>query len=203
MAAAGEVWQYTFVQSYQGQTVENVMHMRSILLSTPSAAALKAVADNWLNSQKLTQVTAVIYRSVRIKQMTPIAFDEIIYAPTVPTGTLGTTGANTTLSVVLTKRTGIAGKSHRGRFYLAGYPQTWGVDVIDAGSGPTVLATFATDLLTKFGEAGTDPTMVAGIYSRTIGGDFPFTLAGWQAITRWDPQLVVGNQRRRRLFVGI
>ena len=131
---------------------------------------MKASADNWLVSQRDCQVNAVIYRSVRIKQMTPLAFDEIIYAPTV---------------------------------INAGYPAGWGFDVIDTAPGPTSLATFASQLLAKFGEGGTDPTLVAGIYSRTIGGDFPFTLAGWQPITRWDPQPVVGNQRRRRLFVGI
>lgn len=203
MPAVGEIFQYTFVTSYQGQTVENVMHMRARSATLPTAAQHIASASSWLASQSLCQVTAVIYRSVRVKQMTPIAFDEQIVVPTVATGANATGGANTTLSVVLTKRTGVAGRSHRGRYYLAGYPSSWGVDVIDTAPGPTNLATLANIWLTNFGEAGADPTMCAGIYSRVIGGSLPFTLAGWQPITRWDPQPIIGNQRRRRLFVGI
>jgi hypothetical protein len=179
------------------------MHMRAISALEPTDAQVRATADNWVALQSTVQVTSVIYRSVRIKRMTPFAFDEIIHAPSTAVGASGTIGTNTTLAVVLTKRTGVAGRTHRGRFYLAGFQTNWGTDVIDSGTGPTSLATFATALITKFGFAGTDPTMQAGVYSRTIGGSFPFTLPGWQLITRWDPQPIIGNQRRRRLNVGI
>jgi hypothetical protein len=202
MPAAGDIWQYTFGATYQGQLVENVVHMRSIGVPTPTDAALGASAENWIQSQKNVQVNAVIYRPVRIKRMTPLAFDELTYIPIQTVGAQSTAGVNTTLSVVITKRTGVAGKTHRGRLYLGGYPASWGVDTITVAPGPTLLGTFAGELLAKFGDGGTDPTMNAGVYSRTIGGSFPFTLPGWQLITRWDPQLVVGNQRRRRLGVG-
>jgi hypothetical protein len=203
MPAAGEVFQYTFVQTYQGQTLENVMHMRAIAAGLPSAADLTASANNWLSTQKIIQVDAVIYRSVRIKQMTPIAFDEQIIAPSVAGGEISIAGHNTTVSVVVTKRTGVAGRSHRGRLYFGGFPLAWGTDVNSVGSGPAVMASFCNAILAKFKEGGTDPTMVAGVYSRTIGGSFPFTVAGWQPITRYDPQPIFGNQRRRRISVGI
>jgi len=203
MPAVGEIYQFTLVSLYQGQTVENVVHMRAVALTTPTPTMFQNAIDQWFTSQQSVQVTAVIYQPCRIKQMTPIAFDEHLVLPAIATGAAGTTGANTTLSVVITKRTGVAGKTHRGRFYLAGYPAVWGVDRINASSGPTILGTFAGELLAKFGEGGTNGDFVAGIYSRTIGGSFPFTLAGWQPITKWEPQLLVGNQRRRRLERGI
>ena len=202
MPAVGEIFQFTFASLYQGQTVENIIHMRARSALTPTPTQLTAVATSWLASQSAAQVVAVIYQPVRIKQMTPIAFDEIIVAPGVPTGQFSTGGVNTTLSVVITKRTGVAGKTHRGRLYLGGYPANWGTDFVNVAPGPTVLGTLAGDWLAKFGDSGTDPTCAAGVYSRTIGGSFPFTLPGWQQITKFDPQLLVGNQRRRRIGVG-
>jgi hypothetical protein len=201
--ASGEVFQWTLEQSYAGQTVENVMHMRARATTLPTRAQIQTSVDNWLSSQKIAQVGAVSYRQVRVKQMTPIAFDEIIILPTVLTGEISAPGHNTTVSVVITKRTGVAGRAHRGRFYLGGFPIGWGTNILEGTSGAAVLGTLADAWLAKFSEAGTDPTFCAGVYSRSIGGGFPFTVAGWQPITRWDPQVVFGNQRRRRLFVGI
>ncbi len=203
MPAAGQVYQFTFVQAYAGQTIENVMHMRAISVSAPSSAEIQTSANNWLSTQKIIQTNLVIYRTVRVKQMTPIAFDEQVFAPSVIGGEIAVAGHNSTVSVIVTKRTGVAGRSHRGRLYFAGFPIGWGVNANDTGSGPAVMATFCDAILAKFKEGGTDPTFVAGVYSRTIGGSFPFTVAGWQPITRYDPQPVFGNQRRRRLFVGI
>lgn len=203
MAAAGEVFQFTFVQAYAGQTIENVMHMRAISTTLPTASQIQTSANNWLSTQKIIQTDLVTYRTVRVKQMTPIAFDEQVFAPSVIGGEIAVAGHNSTVSVVVTKRTGVAGRSHRGRLYFAGFPIGWGVNVNDTGSGPAVMASFCAAILAKFKEDGTDPTFVAGVYSRTIGGSFPFTVAGWQPITRYDPQPVFGNQRRRRLFVGI
>ncbi len=203
MPAIGEIWQFTLVSSYQGQTCENVVHMRAVAATTPTPAMLQGAVDAWFNLQKLTQVNTVLYRPCRLKQMTPLAFDENLVLPSSVNGLDGGTGVNTTLSAVITKRTGTAGKTHRGRLYLPGFPAVWGVDVISVGAGPTTLQTFCDGLLATFKEGGTNGNFVAGIYSRVIGGSIPFTLAGWQAITRWEPQFLIGNQRRRRLFRGI
>ncbi len=203
MPAIGDIFQYTLVSSYQGQTCENVVHMRAVAVTTPTPAMHQGAIDAWFNAQKLTQVNTVLYRPCRIKQMTPIAFDESLVLPSSVNGLDGGTGVNTTLSVVITKRTGVAGKTHRGRFYLAGFPQSWGVDQVVSGAGPSTLGTFAGTLLATFGEGGSNGNFVAGVYSRVIGGSIPFTLAGWQAITKWDPQILIGNQRRRRLGRGI
>lgn len=203
MPAAGEIFQFTLVSSYQGQTCENVVHMRAVAITPPTPTMFQAAIDQWFLSQKILQVNAVQYRPCRIKQMTPLAFDESLILPSTLVGDDGGEGANTTLSVVITKRTGVAGKTHRGRLYLAGYPHNWGVDRITLNQGPSKLGQVAGEWLAKFGEGGTNGDFVAGIYSRTIGGSFPFTLAGWQPITKWEPQILVGNQRRRRLDRGI
>jgi hypothetical protein len=201
--AIGDIYQYTFVQICQGQTLETVIHMRAVVVA-PTDAQLKLSAENWLLSQRAIQSTSVTYPQVIIKRMTPVPFDEIRYIPTGSVaGVVNETPANNTLAIVFTKRTGVAGTTHRGRMYIGGFPTTWGQNKLENPTGLTAVGTFAGELLAKFQEGGTDNSVVAGVYSRAIGGSTPMTLAGWQPITRWDPQLIYGNQRRRRLGVGI
>jgi hypothetical protein len=203
MPAVGEIYQYTFQQLLDGQVMENVIHFRA-RASAPTDADLKQSAEEWLGIFKNMQTTFVTYPQVIIKQMTPIAFDEILFTPAVNVqGTQATNYHNSTVAIVITKRTGTAGGTHRGRLYVGGSPSTWGTDRLTIAPGPATVGTFAGQALAKFGEGGTDPTICAGIYSRVIGGSVPFTLAGWQPITKWDPQQIYGNQRRRRVGVGI
>ena len=204
MPAIGDIFQLTFQQLWRGQVMENVIHFRA-RGTAPTDAELKTDAQLWLNFFCNLQSTEVSYPAVKIKRMTPLAFDEIIYTPTggAVGGTQATPAHNTTLAIVFTKRTGTAGKKHRGRMYVGGYPASWGVDRITDSAGLTAMGTFAGSVLAAFGESGTSVTLCAGIYSRSIGGTLPFTLAGWQAISRWDPQILIGNQRRRREGVGI
>lgn len=203
MPAIGDIYQYTFVQTLNSQTMETVVHMRAIVVA-PTDAQLKLSAENWLLSQKAIQSAQVSYPQVIIKRMTPIPFDEIRYTPTgTSQGALSDSPQNTQLCLVFTKRTGVAGGTHRGRMYIGGFPAAWGVNQVTGSTAATAVGTFAGELLAKFQEGGTDNSVVAGVYSRSIGGTGPFTLAGWQPITRWDPQLLFGVQRRRKIGIGI
>lgn len=203
MPAIGDIYQYTFVQQLLGITMETVIHMRAVV-AAPTDAQLKLSAENWLLSQRNLQTTTVTYPLVIIKRMTPIPFDELRYIPvSTIAGVVNTTATNSQLAIVFTKRTGVAGTSHRGRMYIGGFPVGWGDNHLTNPTGLTAVGTFAGELLAKFQEGGTDGSVVAGVYSREIGGSAPMTLAGWQPITRWDPQLIFGVQRRRREGVGI
>lgn len=204
MPAVGDIFQVTFQQLWRGQLCENVIHFRARGVA-PTDAELKADVQIWLNLFQTLQCVEVSYPQVLIKRMTPLAFDEIRYIPTggAVGGANSTVAGNTTLAIVFTKRTGTSGKTHRGRMYVGGYPASWGVDRITDSAGLTAMGTWAGNVLAAFGESGSTVTLCAGIYSRVIGGSVPFTVAGWQAITRWDPQVLIGNQRRRREGVGI
>lgn len=203
MPAIGDIYEYTFMQDIHGTRMETKIHMRAVV-AAPTPAQLKLSAENWLLSMRPTQTNDVTYPLVSIKQVTPLAFDEILYIPTGSSGgTISPPTLNTQLAVVFTKRTGIAGLSHRGRMYLGGIPRLAGENHLTDGGYLTILGTFAGELLAKFQEGGTDGSVVAGVYSKSIGGVGPLTLAGWQPITRWDVQLVFGVQRKRKEGVGI
>jgi hypothetical protein len=203
MPAVGEIFQYTFIQSLDGQAMETVLHFRE---RTPgvSDANLRLTAQNYWNTVQPLQCTTVAYVECLIKRMTPIELDPIVQTPSgVVSGSQALAVHNSTIAIVITKRTGTSGKSHRGRLYIGGTPQAWGTDRPTVAPGPATLGTFAGNMLAIFGEGGTDANMSLGVYSRAIGGTSPFTVAGWQQITRYDPQLIYGNQRRRRVGVGI
>lgn len=203
MAATGEIIQYTFIQVYDGQQMETVLHFREQVAGATDAQ-LKGVADAWLFNMKLLQVTTVTYPLVIIKRMTPVPFDEILHTPlTTTTGAVSASGHNSTIAVVATKRTGVAGKSHRGRLYVGGTPSGWGTDRLNIAPGPATFGTWAGLVTSYWGPGGSDPVALLGIYSRSIGGSHPFTLAGWQQMSRLDVQQIYGNQRRRRVGVGI
>jgi hypothetical protein len=203
MPAIGDIFQYTFRQSLDGQVMETVLHFRERAFGV-TEANLKLTAQNYWNTMQPLQCTTVAYLDCLIKRMTPVELDPIVQIPTgVVSGSQATAAHNTTIAIVITKRTGTAGKSHRGRLYIGGTPSSWGIDRPTTAPGPATLGTFAGSMLAIFGEGGTDVNMSLGVYSRTIGGTSPFTVAGWQQITRYDPQLIYGNQRRRRLGVGI
>lgn len=203
MPAIGDIYQYTFMQLCQGLTFETVIHMRAVV-AAPTDAQLKLSADNWLATMFSLQTNRVTYPQVVIKRMTPIPFDEILYVPTaIVAGQYNEGEMNSTVSLIFTKRTGVAGTSHRGRMYIGGFPASWGTNRLTSGAGIAAVGAAAGNFLAKFQEGGTDGSVVAGVYSKSIGGIAPMTLAGWQPITRWDPQLIFGNQRRRREGVGI
>jgi len=203
MPAVGDIFQYTFIQQLQLQILETVIHFRGVTIAPISEAAHKAVATSFLTELARCQTTICSYPSVRVKQMTPVAFDQIIFAPDINSGTVNETPQNNQISLIFTKRTGVAGSTHRGRMYVGGFPLGWGLNFLLGGTPAGTAGTAAGNLLAKFQEGGTDPTMVAGIYSKVIGGSTPFTVGGWQPITKWEPQLLFGVQRKRRIGVGI
>lgn len=203
MPAVGEIYQYTFIQQLQLQILETVIHFRAKTLLV-TEAAIKASALNFLQSLAHSQTTSCTYPSVRVKQMTPLAFDQIIFPPVgINSGEINETPQNNQIALIFTKRTGVSGSTHRGRMYVGGFPLGWGLNFLLNGAPATAAGTTAGELLAKFQEDGTDPTMVAGIYSKELGGSTPFTVAGWQPITKWEPQLTFGVQRKRRIGIGI
>ncbi len=205
MAASGDIWQATYVGIYAGQRCENVIHYRALTGLVPDADVFTAMQRFLLLTAGM-QSNNYLYDTIIAKRMTPIALDEhILVASPTTHGTASGSDMNSTISAILTLRTGTAGKSHRGRIYFGG--------VVDGSvnGGQNTLSTVgalrsvtaANGLLSEFGPSGSNTALALGIYSRAIGGVHPFTLAGWQQVSGIDPQTILGNQRRRRVGVGI
>lgn len=202
--AIGEIYQLTVVGNAAGQAVETVIHFRE-RSNTSTPAQLKASAEAFVSLMRPLQSSGLLYNHFVLKQMTPVPFDEVVWtSATLDHGLVGNPLANNTLAMVFTKRTGLAGKSHRGRIYIGGLPDNFVAGQVVSAAGIAAATTFAAGVITGFDDAtGADPHLAIGLYSRVIGGSSPFTLAGWQAVSRLDLQVILGNQRRRRFGVGI
>lgn len=205
MAAIGDIIQYTFIMEDSGQTIENVLHFREILPGKTDAQ-LKSEAQTWWTLMAPLCTNTTHFIETRIKRMTPVAFDFIIDPASAATqGSHGGNSNNLTLCVVCTLRTGVAGKTHRGRIYM---PPLWsgnlaaGENTLSAG-GVVNYITWRDAVLGLWGPTGSSTVIQLGIYSRVLGGGTPFTFAGWQPVTAIEPKAVLANQRRRRMFVGI
>jgi len=203
MPAIGDIYQVTYQQTLEGQTMENVIHFREITgASTP--AQINTAVQTFLTTLSLAQSNQVVYTAIIVKQMTPLAFDERILTPTTTTGANSSPAFNNTIAIVCTKRTGTAGKTHRGRIYIGGPPGTFTTDGNRLNAtGASAMGTVTSTWMSTYGPTGTDPHLQIGVYSRVIGGSLPFTVAGWQPLSSIDTQIIFGNQRRRRIGVGI
>lgn len=203
MPATGQIYQVTYQMSAGGQAVENVLHFRELNgASTP--AQIRSSAEGYLAHVAPLISNQCIFSNIIIKQMTPVAFDETV-GPPVSTGSGTDSGAlgNLQVALVLTKRTGTAGKTHRGRIYIGGISNAqMSVNIINA-SYATLAGTAVSNIMGQYGPSGTDTHLQLGLYSKTIGGSSPFTVAGWQPVTSIDVQPILGAQRRRRVGVGI
>jgi len=205
--AIGELQQMTIAMLQNGQTVENVIMMRERTgLSTQDD--LRAAVRLFWTKYRAVICDDVTVLELRIKEMTPVPLDTLIFQPTAgqEAGAAGGDTTNSMLAVVTTHRTGTAGKRHRGRSYTPGVAAGMTADNQNRLSSTWVTnyQTMWDDILTEFGDAsGGNATLAFGIYSRLIGGTAPYTVAGWQAVTQCVPHVILGTQRRRRIGVGI
>jgi hypothetical protein len=204
--ASGELYLVTLVMLAAGQTVENVLCFRERSgLSTDDD--IKAAVRSFWSSYRAVISTDVILQELRAKRMTPIPLDTLIFPPTTGEETGGRGGGmgNNTIAAITTLRTGLSGKRHRGRVYSPGVAVA---DVTDSynrlsGGGIAARDTAWDAIMAEFDDAtGTSLVLALGIYSRLIGGQNPFTVAGWQAVTQYVNRPLLGNQRRRREGVG-
>ncbi len=205
--ATGDLYQMTLQMSYIGQTVENVIMMRE-RTGTSTDAQIKAAAQAFWHSYRQFITHELTLTVILLKRVTPVLFDTLFTtaASGEDQGADSDSGINSILALVSTLRTGVAGKTHRGRVYTPGI--TNGKLTADGTTlNSTALGQFvshAADIMNEFDDAtGTSATLALGIYSRVLGGTSPYTLAGWQAVSQWVPHSVLGSQRRRRVGVGI
>jgi hypothetical protein len=205
--AVGELYQVTLTGLYQGQTIENVLMFRARTTTATDAQIGGDLQTFWDLLRPLVQHDYTL-TYMQVKRMTPVALDTF-FVPAAAgheNGAATGGGVNSTIAAVITLRTGTAGKSHRGRIYLA---------PVDAGNCDTDGCRLSAGGLANYNTAftniknlvddatGTALYVALGIYSRLIGGQNPFTVAGWQAVSQFVTQPILGNQRRRRMGRGV
>lgn len=202
--AAGNIVQVTIRRLDDAQMVENVIHMRE-RTGTSTEEQIDASVEALRQIFRPITSAEITFLDTFWKYLTPVPLDGRFVPPEGGTeaGSIGSFRTNSTLAVVVSMRTGTAGKRHRGRMYLPIASSHQALNRLHA-TGVADYATFCAEMLSQFSDgSGSDEHLALGIYSRVIGGTRPPTVAGWQAVTAMAAGDIIGNQRRRRVGVGI
>lgn len=194
--AVGDIFLVTVVQDLHGQTCLNTCHYReTVSAGAAGAATLGAgidgrIAAGWRPS--LSDEWEYIYtQTQKIAPGTPE------YPVTVATG--GGLGAvvgasvNTSTAIVFTKRTALAGRKYRGRFYVTGFPVAYLDESELTPAGVAAMGPLGAALVGAF--TGGGYTFEPVLYHRNDGTNTPIVAPVLRSTVR--------NQRRRQLRIGI
>lgn len=210
-AAVGSSWQVVIEGRMEGQLTANVMHFSCVGASADVDLHLIQV----LLSCFITNLLPVLSSSwtlerVRWKQVAPAVGIEQI---SIPTGGPAAGGGNAAAlpsfcSAVLSKRTLYAGRSGRGRMFIAGIPEGQVTNsAIDTGGALWAgLLAFALCVINEFvhpDPAGGSNLFDLMVYSRKIGGNAePFGSSGFHAVRELVPVQQVATTRSRKVGRG-
>lgn len=208
-AATNDCWQVRVQGRMEGQVTENVLHF--ITLSDTDDIELRLIAA--LVSCFVTHLIPVVtsaWQMERVvwKQVTPVLGVEHVYTTGMPhVGEGAATALPSFNSAVLSIRTLLGGRSHRGRMYIPGIPEAATlISAFDTGNAFwTGLVNFAACLVTTFvfhDPVGPNHQQLA-IYSRKIGGaTFPYGLSGFTHAETVNPVVQIGTTRSRKVGRG-
>lgn len=195
--AVGDLYQLTIMGRLHGQRILNVLHY-GVSVAGPTNPIEDLVTQwradcetHWLACHS-NEYTLDGYLSQKIRPL-PItaSYEE---APLALAGSSGNNSLPTSMAVVLTKRTDLAGRSYRGRIYMAGVPITFELDSELTGAAMNVYDTLADDLESPIVTAG-GTTFIPVLFRRSADVA--------REITQVIPRSTLRNQRRRQVGRGI
>lgn len=194
--AVGDIYLVTFVQEQHGQAILNTVHYKETVSGGAAGAATlaakidadagpvwrAALSDEWE------------YQYTQVQKIYPgVPQFPVVVGTNAGIGSVANDPEPTSVSIVVTKRTALAGPAYRGRIYLAGIPVTYINDSALSSTGVTGLTGVAEEL----------------IEPKTSGG-YTFVPVIWHKasltsddITGLTLRTTVRNQRRRQLRRGI
>ncbi len=208
-ASTSDCFQVRVVGQMEGQETNNVLHFSANTGDADVETHLILVLAACFITH-LLPVSSSAWALVKLvwKRVFPTLSNEFT---TIPTGTL-TGGASAAalpsfVSAVISLRTLQGGKSHRGRMYIPGVPESASlVSALDTGNAYwTALLAFATCLATNFsvGDPPGGDSYQMMVYSRKLGGShFPYGSAGFTAVSAINAVQQLGTTRSRKVGRG-
>lgn len=210
-AAQNDMYQVRLIGRIDGQETNNVLHFRlaSGAGDTDVELHLIIVLINCFVTHVMPVLTSgFTFEMVKWKRVAPTLGIEHI---TIPAGTT-TGGGNAAAlpsfcSALLSIRTGLGGRRHRGRMYIPGIPENQTTNSTINVADPLMLglANFVACLVAAFipGDPVGSNSWSMGVYSRTLGGSsFPYSNLGFTPITGIIPVAQVATTRSRKVGRG-
>jgi hypothetical protein len=186
----------TFVNTFGFRALTGTA-TRAALATAFKTAVVKSASGGLLRSASAT------YGSTRltVRDVLPGTGDLVESSYALVTGNNGNTVLPFTCAAVVTWKTGVAGRSFRGRTYLAGYCNDNQSAGVWNNALLTEIAAFVTQMLAVFGPGGSNGDWEFVVISREAGGSLRVPPIG-TPITVGLPKSIVRQQRRRELGVG-
>jgi hypothetical protein len=211
VAQQNDKYQVRVVGRVEGQETNNVLHFSCASGAGDADVALHLITV--LLQCYITHLLPVLTSKWSLekavwKRVAPTLGPELV---TVPTGTTSGGGSANALpsfaAGVISLKSILGGRSHRGRMYIAGIPETATTDSFLNAADPfwTAMLAFANCIVSNFiigDPVGTNSWQMM-IYSRKLGGaHFPYGNAGFTAIKEVLPNQLVGTMRSRKVGRG-
>lgn len=210
-AAAGSIWQVLIQGIIEDQQCENVIYFRTPLGDSDVLAHLIAdLVECFVTG--LVPVLSESYTFERIvaRQIVPSLTEEVIYTPPSNMAVQGASAGDSEpsyVSALISLRTTRAGRSGRGRMFIAGVAegQTTRSRINTEAELWTGLLAFCLCMLQKF--LTQDPPVADawewGVFSRKIGGFVaPFSATGFAPIRSAIPKQYLATTRSRKVGNG-
>jgi len=208
-AAQGDMYQVRVKGFIEEQETNNVLHFTCATADTDVDLHLILVLIQCYVTHLLPGLSSAwIGDTVVWKRVSPTLGPEFVTAfPPASVGEIAGDSLPTYCAGLVSIRTALGGRSHRGRMYLAGFGEasTTGSRFNTAHpTWPAILA-FLECLITKFvvGEPLGTAQWRLGVYSRKIGGSsFPYGAPGFTPVNALNPSTLLATMRSRKVGRG-
>lgn len=202
--AQGDTWRIAMTGTLLGQQYVNIFHGQLISGAGDITGLVHA-----LETDLYTPLLASLGDawSLSLARCTKMAYPEEVFEHAL--SLVGAISVQEELppqcSLVVTWRTGYAGRSRRGRTYLAGFTENnaangeWGTGAVSLWQG------YVDDFVAAYGLGGTSADYQFGVWSEKLGHPTLTTYSvanGYRPITAGVVRPIVYNQRRRTIGVG-
>lgn len=210
-AAAGEVWRVLLQGRIEEQQCENVLFFRCQVADPDVLLGLLAdLIDCFLNSLVPALSGTYTFEQAIATRITPTMGAEVIYTPPQGQAVQGAEAGDAEpsfVSALISLRTTRAGRSGRGRMFIAGVPesQTIASNINSEAALWAALLAFCVCMLGKFlaQDPPVGPNWEWGVFSRKIGGvKDPFLAAGFAPIIQAVPKQLLATTRSRKIGHG-
>jgi hypothetical protein len=210
VGAPGDAWEVRVIGKIENQETDNVFHfVEDSATSDVELNLILALAECFLTHLVPVLSSQWQMTSIKWKKVSPVLGVE---QETIPAGILIGAGNAAALpsycSAVVSKRTLVGGRSHRGRFYIPGIPEPATINSsLDTGHAFWIaLIAFVACVTEKFvnvGEPIGSDQFSLSVYSRKIGGSStPFGAAGFTPVSQLIPSAALGTTRSRKVGRG-
>jgi hypothetical protein len=208
-AVAGDAFQVRVVGRQEGQQTNNILHFVAATSIDDVDLRLILVLANCFITHLLPVMSSKwTLESFVWKKVRPTLGVEYISTPSgVGPGAGSANALPSYASCCISIRTAQGGRSHRGRMYLPGIPETATIDSQFDTSHAfwTALIAFCACLASGFivGDPPGANSFQMEIYSRKIGGSsFPYGASGFTPVVSLTPDQIIATTRSRKLGRG-